>query len=586
MSYTYHIAFTGTAYTEIIPSEEPRITFQETAGELFLQPVIEEIKIGGLLNASAYAILVADFFDPTKFGNQLKIRIDRNGVEAFNFRTSISNTKIDTEKKTFMVAPEPDDEYQDVLDKYEVEYDIGALLNQSVNPYILATNAFVNVDFTTFSDVSRTVTYTNTTGAVKTARLAFTSASLGLGDKVKVVIRNLTYTNEPPWINVANSIFGDISNVEQLSVDGMYTLILTAGVVAYIELTQDAAGGDGTGSFDYEVYYYTNTVNTNSKLLNILIDQILGAGYMASGATMRSTFLFNDALPPEAPASISAYITANPTHNYVTSAVNRLNLLYLCKADGLTTDKADDYKTTFKKLMEVLKQKLRAYWYIDTEGYFRIEHEQYFRQMDVQIDITTATYLKYKPEIDMLLYSYDKSDSYSRLQYSENNANGADFIADPIIYDYIKTSTKKKDINVDISTDVSWIVTNPGDATSDGFILAETETLGFNVPVFGASRTAGYYFQNQYLSWYSIIPLFFKYFGEANTANVNNGGVLTLTHVKELLRQGGIKFYHNGILTFYNPVTLTIGNAYIKKIELDLSSGFYTLEVGYDPYNI
>ena len=115
MSYTYHIAFTGTAYTEIIPSEEPRITFQETAGELFLQPVIEEIKIGGLLNASAYATLVADFFDPTKFGNQLKIRIDRNGVEAFNFRTSISNTKIDIEKKTFMVAPEPDDAYQDVL---------------------------------------------------------------------------------------------------------------------------------------------------------------------------------------------------------------------------------------------------------------------------------------------------------------------------------------------------------------------------------------------------------------------------------------------------------------------------------------
>jgi hypothetical protein len=484
-----------------------------------------------------------------------------------------------------MITPEADDAYQNVLDKYNTEYDINAILEGDVvYPYVHVTNSFVDVDFTTLTDIARTISYTNTTGGVCTARLAFSSFILGSGDKIKVVIRNLSSTGARPRVNVANGAFANISNVENITRDDIFTLTLTAGGVAYIELTQDATAGNSTGTFDYEIYYYGSATYTSGEALDTVIDDLLGTGYMATGITMRSTFLFNDALPPEAPSAIDTYMIANPTHNYVSEAVNRFNSLFLCKADGLATDDASDYKITFEILMQILRCKFRAYWYIDTEGYLRIEHEKYFRMMAAQIDITSANYTKFKPEVDVELYNYQKSDIYSLIQYEESNEGNVDFIADPIEYDYIKTSTKKKDINVQISTDVSWIVNNPDDADANGFILMEIEVTNFNVPVFGVSRAGlGYYYQNQYLSWYSLFPIYFKYFGEADSADINNGTTLTLDHVKEFMRQVGIKFYYGAALNWYQPVTLMRGTGWIKKIEHDLSSGFYTLDVGFSP---
>lgn len=584
MAYSYHISFNdGVSYMEFYPSNYPKVTYSEYAEEIFLRPTINEIKISKLLNEDVYNILYSRFFNNAYFASQIKFLIKRNGITEYSFRSSVSNAKIDTEKKLFMISPEADDAYQNVLDKYDTEIDINTLLTDTLHPYLHVTNSFVNVDFTTFADIDRNVEYTNTTGAVKTARLAFASTGLGSGDKVKVVIRNLSYTNLPPRMNVANSTFTDISNVEEITADGIYTLTLTSGAIAYIELTQDAGDGNGTGSFDYEIYYYLVATSTKSKLLDTLLDNFLGVGYMATGIAMRSTYLFNDALPPEAPAAIDIYITANPTHNYVSEAVNRFNGLHLAEVDGLTTDAADDHKITFEKLMQILRYKLRAYWYIDTEGYLRIEHEKYFRTMAAQMNVTSNTYTKFKPEVDIEVYNYEKSDIYSLIQYEENNESNADFIADPIEYNYIKTSTKKKDINVQVSTDLSYIVNNPDDAAVDGFLLVETEEPSIVIPIFGASRTSGYYYQNQYLSWYSLFPIYFKYFGEADSADINNGTTLTLDHVKEFMRQVGIKFYYGSAINWYQPVTLMRGTGWIKKIEHDLSSGFYTLDVGFSP---
>jgi hypothetical protein len=593
MAYTYHISTDNkVSWAEFFPYSKNKVTAETEANEIFKRWKVDEIVIDARRNSAVYSTLASNFFDSTKFGDMVYYVIKRNGTDVFFWKCPVKDGKVDAQNKMFACQPVPDDNYEVIIEKQEVKYDIGFALGSACIAYDISSTAFINVDFSSFSDASRTVNYTNTTGGTTYARMTITPGALGAGDKMVMIVRNTSVvTGSNVQVRVLNNLFATISNVEDVD-DGVIELVLTGSSPAYIQLSHDGSmgtgEGDGDGSFDYEMYYYTaNTNVANGLMLETFINQMLTV--MGTGMTVTSTYLFNDALPAEAPAAIDAYMTANPTHNYVSLAVNNWNDLFVGRVGDLSSKPSSSLIITFKDLMLMLKYKLNAYWYIDSSGAFRIEHQMYFREFPSQIDLTNATYLQYKPEVDRSVYRYDRADNYQVVQYTENNEGTDDFVAFPIIYDLAKTTPKTLDVTVPLcSTDIEWIIDNTADVNPAGLLLVEvdTTTSTSNAMVFVESSTPEFYYQNGHLSWFNLFPIYWQYFAEADEADINDGDTLTATHVKELLEQTAVKFYHNGILNPIYPVTVALGLGWSKKIELDLESGWYTIDVGFDPYSI
>ena len=585
MAFTYHIALTGTAYTEFIPTNDVKVTWQEYPGEIFLRPVLEEIKIGALRNPTLYASIETMFNDSDTFGSQVKLILKRDGTDEYFFRSSISSAKLDSEKKLFLFTPEPNDKYQDVLDYYDKQYTSLSLVYVAY-VWQRPSNAFVNVDFTIFGESARSILWTNSEGTSCYARLRLSGYTAVAGKRIMLIIKNLSFNNFAPRMRIVDGSYATISDLNIINADGIYTFTLTAGSASvYVEF-EDVDSGASSGTLDYDLYYYKDHLVVGDTLKNVIDSMLANTG---SSLTVKSTYLFNDVVPSVVPSAIASYITSNPTNDYVTEGAAVWNHLWFGRVDSLTTDNADTHELSLRDLMDMLRVKLRTFWYIDSDGYFRIEHQRYFREWTSQINLITSAYTKFKPEVDNHLYDYHKDNIVNTIICREQNEGNEEFIAHPIYYDIIKTTTNSISIAAPkISTDAGWIVENADDADPSGFILMQCDYFGttYAAGFCESEFTPGLYLQNGHLAWSYLFPRYWKYFAEADTADINDGSTLTAEHVKEFLRQSGIRFYTTEILNWRQPVTLSRGTGWIKRIEHYLSSGFYMIEVGFDPYTV
>jgi hypothetical protein len=232
-------------------------------------------------------------------------------------------------------------------------------------------------------------------------------------------------------------------------------------------------------------------------------------------------------------------------------------------------------------------KKIRCYWFIDNDGYFRIEHERYFREYSVQADLTSATYAGDKPEVDQRIYRYERADSYMQVNHSENNQSHEDWMAFPVEFPVLQTSKSVKDISFsDITTDFEYVRDNPGDASSSGVILLRTIGVKRIVAIDQSTITATNYYANGKLSWAWLFANYHNYFAEAKTGTINNGVAITYTHVKEYLKQDNIRFRMTTDLDWKRPFTLLEGTGWIESAELNPETGMYKINVGFDPYGI
>ena len=578
MAFTYHISFNdGVDYSEFYPSVYPKIVYQQYAGEMFLRPEIDELKIGALLNPEVYATLYTFYYDSSTFNQELRFVIKRDGTDAFAYRTSISNVKIDHSYRIFLITPEVDDACQDILNVYDkkVRYSSLSVSDVSIYYWTNPTNDFVNVDFDTFSDTGNIVTWTFSGGATKVARLSWAGMAAAVGDQVRIVLTDVT---GEAALRLVNAGYVGTSNVETTS-NGMITLTTTTVGSLYIELYV-LPGGDTSGTFTYAAYSHKEFVTGHklSSYINAMLTKL------SVTQTVKSTLLFGDALPSDAPSSIEAFLTASAGYDYVTEATAIFNDT-ICIA-SLDYDNTEGLTTSLKDLMEAIKTKLRCFWYIDSDGYMRIEHGKYFRAWEHQLDLTTSTYSKYKPEVDRKLNSFDKSDIFSEIELSEPYSTEENFVDTSVIYDMIKTSPKRLSMSLsNIITDVTDLLSTTDDRSL--FFLAGCELISTKrVVKFGTGViTPTNYVQNIYMSWAYLLTKYWQYFGEADEADINSGTTLTIEHVKEILNQVGVKFYYDGILNGHQPIILEQGYGWIKKLEYYLESGFYGLDVGFDIYS-
>lgn len=594
----YYISFNaGVAYTEFFPTNTPKIQYRKQSGEIFKRPFVDKFKIGRLKNATVFDIIAADFYDKTKFTTEYWYKIEVLGVDKFYFIGPVTDGKLEDEMDVYEVTPEPRDTYRDILQQYDkkwqdrTENNIFGLNSKIKYPILITTN-FANVNFSTFSNVAHLVTWTNTAFAVKQRATHVHTIVSQIGDIYILQILNYVVVGNDVKTQLVNAAGTSLSNEETITSDGFYYLTQTVNDASvFLEISEVNILPDSdpaSGSFDYVLWEHDH-VQSGNTIENILNAVINDASYMNLGLTINSTYLWNDILPTghavDTP-NISTYITANPTNDYIIEGSANWNYLWLARNDDFTTAKEDITELSLKNIMDFLKIKLRAWWFIDPDGHFRIEHEYYFRDFSVQANLTSATYAGDKPEVDARLYSYKKGDIFSQINYKELNQSHEDWIPYPIEYSMTLTSNKSKDISLAyFGSDLECLIDSPDDASSSGWILLRCFYNGTNyfVNIDASTLTPANYYANARLGWAYLFANYWDYFAEAEDVTFN-GGAHTFTHVKEFLKQDNVRFHMTSDLDWKKPFTLLNGTGWIEEAEYIPETGVYNINFGFNPY--
>lgn len=158
---------------------------------------------------------------------------------------------------------------------------------------------------------------------------------------------------------------------------------------------------------------------------------------------------------------------------------------------------------TFTSLMNMLRDTMKLYWFIDTNKKFRIEHISWFKNggsysttPNVQIDLTEVLSSKNKKPLAFASsqYEYDKQDMPERYEFSWMDDVTKGFEGYPIdVNSKLIQRGKKEDISVSqFTTDVDYMLLNPGSISPDGFALFAATLMDAvkEYPSYGALSTS------------------------------------------------------------------------------------------------
>ena len=577
MRATYYISFDNWSnQTQIYPSNEPKVKANPEPGEIFLRAKVDNFVIGATKNSASYNTILG-YFNTPDMSSMIYFKIVSDVT--YNFKAPISDGRINTETKVYYIAPEPDDEYRPILDIYKRKIKFSSITGNTFYPPKLNTSTFTNVGFTSFAETNKNVSISGDTGDYITQEIVVGVVQQQM--QVRVCIANLT-TNETIRMRLENSLGTALSADTNITADGSFIITYSNVVVASdCFLIIEAIANSTVATFDYSVYNLDQSLGLGSQTLESFIAGIFSS--LGVTATPISTYLWNDAVSADSPAAISSYMTSNPANDYVTETVAVMNGISVMRTDQLLGGTTADIKLSLEDVMIILRTKIRAWWYLDAEGQFRIEHEKYFRSYTSQLNLTAGVYPAMKPEVDHKIYTYNKGDIYSQLNYKEQNESGV-FIADPIEYDINLTTKNTKDINLDITCDIDHAYNNPSASTDSGICLM-TGTIASSIFTVDIIKTGtAIWTVNYYMSWMYLFANYWSYFGEADEADINNGTTLTMDSVKEFMEQEDVKFYYASALDWKKPLTLSKGTAWIRSWEHSPETGFYNINVAYNPY--
>ena len=140
----------------------------------------------------------------------------------------------------------------------------------------------------------------------------------------------------------------------------------------------------------YAARLIATTASGNANYINQLINGSVQGP--VCGLTISSSFFCESDFP-----NGDNYAGAYGGNNYITGAANRLDLIYIVPNDGLRVSAfgagtgCDGYPTlSFKDLEDLLRMAFNAYWFIDENGDFRVEHIYYFDPAFANSDYTVG----------------------------------------------------------------------------------------------------------------------------------------------------------------------------------------------------
>ncbi len=592
MRAKYYISFDGkSSYSEFFPSNEPVITWNPEGDEMFMRPKVDKFKIAKEKNATIYAELLTRFFDSAYFTTDINYKIEEKGVKTYEFADPVINGSINTETSVYEGTPEPDDQYRHIMKKYTNKYvhltptTVFAVNDNAYADQSLESNTFVNQpppnDYTGWSDVSGNVGWANNAGGNARAWLTITDAT-----PVDIICKITAFSGTPMILRGINA--GGVPVGADVTINAVGTYVIDVSGATYVEAFNNSLVLV-TGTFSYKFYTINSAddIISGGDLRDCLVS-CFNSFMQVSVGTPVSTILWNDTLPTGHAVNtpnISTYITANPNNDYVLESPAILNDLWLSWVDHYMTYHEFKGEISLKDVMDILK-KLRLFWYIDEDGLFRIEHEKYFRDYISQANITSATYISDKPEIDRKKYTYSKDRIFAQTNFNEANQYNEDWIAQPIYYDQVITGNINS-VTLNVSTDFKNIHDNPDKIQGGGLVLTRMiqGTTFKLLDVDASTKTPGNFYMNAKLGWYFVLANYHKWFSSAETGTVN-GSAFTFDHVKEFLNQNDISFHMDAVLDWKKPLTVELGEGWLTSAKYVPDTGMYTVSLAFNPYDL
>lgn len=260
------------------------------------------------------------------------------------------------------------------------------------------------------------------------------------------------------------------------------------------------------------------------------------------------------------------------------------------------SDPAGKAPITLFAVLDMLKNCFQAYWYIDGNNRFRIEHVSFFKKgctylnmPIVSCDLTTLIHKKNgKPWGYMSnKYSYDKTSMAERFQFKWMDDVTAGFEGLPI--EVLSAYVQKGRVeNISVSaftTDLDYMLLNPAKISKDGFALFSTKWSFINnryeVQYQGVStKENSYYLQNGDLSFLCLLPNYWADDLPAKRVKINGYEKRADGIERRKKHKVSVPLLEDPNLMFL--IKTSVGEGQIEKITINLYSRMADIELKYD----
>lgn len=250
-------------------------------------------------------------------------------------------------------------------------------------------------------------------------------------------------------------------------------------------------------------------------------------------------------------------------------------------------------ETTLNTILKMLRDVYKCFWFIE-DGKLKIEHISYFRNggtynsnPEVGTDLTKIENIRNGKKWGFLTssYEFDKSDMPERFQFAWMDDVTEGFEGYPIEVNSKYVSPGRiEDVNVTgFTTDVDYMMLNPGAISQDGFALFAAIYVNgrYELPIIERNVDgADLRLQNGYLSWITLQPNYYLSDLPAKKVVINE----TDYNVAETSRKRKqkVKFPTLEIIDTKKLVKTYLGNGQIEKISINLSSRINEVTLKYD----
>lgn len=238
---------------------------------------------------------------------------------------------------------------------------------------------------------------------------------------------------------------------------------------------------------------------------------------------------------------------------------------------------------TMRQVLNMLRDCFRCYWFIDDSNRFRIEHIEYFRRGGsytgtpvIGMDLTEQKVSRNgKPwSYARNNYQFDKPDMTARYQFGWMDDVTQLFEGYPIdiVSKYVDPAKIENISIAQFTSDIDYILLNPGDISRDGFVLlGAMQELGvYKLPYINFRiNFVDHILQNAWMAFY-FLQQYYAYDMPARDYQIN--GVSYVASGVKRLKTQTLKFPVLNEPNMTNLIKTGLGNGQIQKMSVNLSS--------------